>query len=458
MPTTLKEEVKAAHWGIEPVPAQHRRLSGIDLAVLWADLGIGLLVIVAGALLVAPADQFGFGLSLGAAMVAILIGSIIGSFLLGLGGVIGTREGKPTMVLLRNVLGKTGSWIPTGLNVAQLLGWTAIELWAMGRVGNVLGERLFGFSSFIFWLVVFSILVLVLSLWGPVGVVRTWMEKFGAWVLIGVGALVTLYLLTEVDVAALVARGGAGGALIFGLPMDIVIALPVSWVPLVADYNRFSSSRRGSFWGTFLGYTFANVWFYALGVLLLLGVEEVSPSPESLAVGILTLGGLTVTGWLLLAGMLVGESDEAFADVYSAAVSIRNIFPRMDNRMLVIAVTLAGALLAGRFSMLTYELFLFLLGSVFVPLLGVWFADYFLLGNRSEETSGIRWTSVVPWIVGFIVYHWIAPTPLGWWREFTTSILGTPLAESLPWMGASIPSFLCAFLLHAGLGSVRKRA
>jgi putative hydroxymethylpyrimidine transporter CytX len=452
---SIKQDIEAAHWGIDPVPDEGRRLSGLDIAVLWGDLGIGLLVVITGALLVAPPEQFGFGLALAPAMVAIALGSILGCALLAFGGLAGTREGRPTMALLRPVLGNQGSWIPSVLNAGQLLGWTAVELWAMALVGEHLGSVLFGFSSFGLWLAVFTALVLALALWGPLGVVRAWMERFGIWVLLTIGAVVTGYVLLTLDLGALFSRPGAGGTALFGPPLDLVIVMPVSWLPLVADYNRFSRAGRGSFWGTFGGYLAANIWFYALGALLVTGVKDASPDPAGLAMALVSLGGAGLTGSLLLAGLLVGETDEAFADAYSAAVSLRNIAPGADGRALVIAVTLLGAALAGRFTMGTYELFLFLLGSVFLPLFGVWFADYFVLGNR-VSAGGVRLRAVLGWLGGFLVYHWIAPTPLDWWTGITERLFGQPLSVRFPWLGASLPSFLVAFALHLLVGSRRR--
>jgi NCS1 family nucleobase:cation symporter-1 len=252
-------------------------------------------------------------------------------------------------------------------------------------------------------------------------------------------------------------RPGAGGAFLFGLPMDIVIALPVSWIPLVADYNRYSRNQRGSFIGTSVGFFVANVWFFALGTLLILRSPETPVNPEGIALGILSLAGLSLTGSLLLAGRVVGETDEAFADVYSAAVSLRNIFPRVDNRIFVVGVIVVSVALAGRFTMLAYELFLFLLGSIFIPLLGVWLADYYLLGNRRERTGGIRIGSLIAWLIGFAIYHWIAPTPLTWWMSITSTIFGSPLTSRFTWLGASIPSFVAAFAIHAVVGSLINR-
>src|SRR5438128_11269713 len=95
-------ERDATTWGIRPVPPEHRRLSGLDFFVLWGDLSIGLLVLLTGALLV-PA------LGLPKALLAIAIGSVIGSVVLAMVGLAGAREGVPGMVRFRPVLGLRGS-------------------------------------------------------------------------------------------------------------------------------------------------------------------------------------------------------------------------------------------------------------------------------------------------------------------------------------------------------------
>ena len=163
-PTTeISETRDTSDWGIEPVPEEHRTLNGVDLAVLWGDLGLGLLVMVAGGLLVP-------GLSFAGAFFAIVVGSILGVLLLGMAGALGSRYGVPTMVLFRPVLGIRGSWIPSGLNALQLVGWTAVELWAMSLVANVVAERTFGFSARWLWLILAAVICTGLALWGPVGV------------------------------------------------------------------------------------------------------------------------------------------------------------------------------------------------------------------------------------------------------------------------------------------------
>src|SRR3954452_10054483 len=99
-------------WGIEPVPDRLRVLGLFDTGLLWANLSVSLLVIVAGALLVTA-------LSLPEAMLAIVVGAVVGDVMLGAAALIGNDARVPSMVLLGAPLGRRGSFLATGLNVIQ---------------------------------------------------------------------------------------------------------------------------------------------------------------------------------------------------------------------------------------------------------------------------------------------------------------------------------------------------
>lgn len=468
----ISERVEALpQWGVEPIPMEHRRLTALDSAVLWGDLGIGLLVLVTGALLVP-------GLGFGTAMVAIVVGSVVGVSLLALASAAGARHGVPTMVLFRPVLGIRGSWLPSILNSAQLIGWTAVEFWAMSYVADIVSQRIFGFSARPLWLVIAAVTCTSLALWGPVDVARVWMKRFGAWVIVTICLVVTALVVFSDALSEAIAAPGVGGFPTFGAALDLVIAMPISWLPLVADYSRFSHRPESAFAGTFAGYLVANVWLYTLGVLLVLGTGA-SPDPAGIAAGILALAGGSLAGILFLAALLVGETDEAFADIYSGAVSLQNIWPRASQRGLVVAIAAISAVMAAWLTMERYESFLFLLGSVFVPLFGILAADHFLnrrghidvdalyrRAGRYWFTNGFRVRALVPWIAGFLVYHWVVPTGPGWWVDGVSTVLGTSVNERLPWLSASLPAFVTAFLLALrpagswgqGLSSARSKA
>lgn len=423
-------------WGIEPILEEHRRLGFLDFFVLWGDLGIGLLVLFAGSFLVP-------GLSLGQALLAILIGSLIGCLLLALTGVVGSENGVPTMVLLRPVLGIRGSYLPTAINVLQLIGWTIFEIIIMGHAANAISRELLGWDNYLFWAVVFAAIVILMGVWGPIAVIRQWLEKFAVWVVLLTIAWLTSYLFTNYDIPALLKKPGTGD-LPFWLAVDIVIAMPISWMPLVADYNRFARRPGRAFWGTYLGYLVTNIWFYALGALVLLAAG-ITQEPKGFVTAI-----VLIAGPLALLILLADETDEAWADLYSAAVSLQNVFPKLRQRWLILSIGLFCFLVAAVLDITQYENFLLLIGSVFVPLFGILAADYFVLRGRRYEveelyrpggrywySQGIRWRGMAAWIFGILIYHIIA-------RE-------------LPSLGASLPSFVAAFLMHLLLGEAERR-
>jgi len=420
-------------WGIDPVPTEHRRLRWFDIFVLWSSLGVGLLVLEAGALLVP-------GLSLSQAFLAIIIGTAIGTLLLALVGILGSDHGVPAMVLLRPVFGQQGSYLATIFNVVQLIGWTAFELWVIGLAADQVGQVLFGFSNHYLWVAVFAVWCTLLALGGPLVVVREWLEKFGIWIVYGVTIWMTVYLFTRYDIIALLDRPGTG-EMPFWLGVDLVAAMPISWLPLVADYNRFVRRSRDSFWGTYLGFTLTNVWFYTLGALFLVTANVSEPTPDHLIAAIMTMTG----GVVALAVILVDETDNAFADIYSAAISIQNIFPHIAQRLLIVIVGAVGFLFATFLTMSEYFNFLLLIGSLFVPLFGVVLADYFVVrrwvlkstGFATHEHAGWRIDGLAAWLVGILIYQIIA--------------------QLAPQIGASIPSFLITFLFYAGLRLVQQR-
>jgi putative hydroxymethylpyrimidine transporter CytX len=444
--------------GIQPVPPDQRRLSAFDLGVLWGDLGVGLLVLQAGALLVP-------GLGATEALGATLVGSLIGVLLLAIAAYVAADAGVPTMVLTRAALGLRGSALPTVLNVVQLLGWTSFEILVMAQFADAIVSRLFGVSAYPFWAFVFAVFCTALALGGPLVVVRQWLEKFGVWAMLATTVALVGLLVARGDLGSVLAMPGTGD-LGFWLGVDIVVSLPVSWFPLIADYNRFARSRSASFWGTFVGYFLANVSFFGLGLLFVLALHTDVAHLNDALVGF--LGGSALLGLVALIIILADETDEGFANIYSTAVSTQNLLARVPQRALVIAYGVIGFLLAVLLRNADYEWFLLLIGSFFVPLLGLVAADYFVVRGRRYDGAalfvrdgrywyqgGVNLLAVAAWLLGALLYLAIAPpASLSGLGDALGAVLG---AAGLPFplpspIGATIPSFALTFALHAVAG------
>src|SRR3990170_2178618 len=215
---------KPAEWGVDPVPQDQRRLRAIDLGVLWVSL----------------------------------VGSVIGSLMLAAAGLTGSRHGVPTMVSLRPVLGRKASWIPSGINSLQLVGWASFEFMIMGIALSLVSGPLLGSATVYVWIAVLAVWVTLLALGGPLLVIRKWLERFAVWLVVASTIWVPYLVVTHPGFLTNFFAVPSAGTRNLGVGLDLVIAMPISWWPLVSDYNRFARRPRDSFAGTFFGYTLSN--------------------------------------------------------------------------------------------------------------------------------------------------------------------------------------------------------
>ena len=160
---------------------------------------------------------------------------------------------------------------------------------------------------------------------------------------------------------------------------------------------------------------------------------------------------------LALFALTVDETDEVFANMYSAAVSSQNVLTRVPQRRLIVATAIVSTVAALALDLRNYQQFLLLLGAFFVPLFGVLLADWVLNGMHYEADDIFRGPAFRPgmiasWLAGFAVYEWLAQTQdLGFWTDFLAG-LHPPQTQ----IGASLPSFGVAFAL-AGVVSFAAR-
>jgi nucleobase:cation symporter-1, NCS1 family len=418
---------KTPEWGVKPVQGKHKMLGGLDYFILWSSLGVGLLVFSAGSFL---SDA-----SFVEATLAIIIGSVGGSILLALAGKIGSDHGIPSLISMRPSFGILGSYMPAILNVMQLVGWTTFEIMIMARAAERLAG---GVMPYYLWVVIFGALVALLGIAGPLNVARQWLGKFAVWIAYGTSAIIIINLINSANVSALVSSPGHGMS--FFSALDLVIAMPVSWMPLVADYNRFAKKSKSALWGTLIGFTLTNILFYFGGVLI--GTSDV--------IEILIAIQAMFFGFLMLL-LIVDEADNAFADVYSAAVSTQDIFSKISQKHLIVGFTALSAVLAMVVSIQDYEVFLLLIGAIFVPLFGVVLTDYYIVRKQKyteqmlyarQNRLGIGAPAIIAWALGALLNFMLFP-------------LSPIYMPQLPAIGATIPSLAAASLIYLAISRMR---
>ncbi len=409
-----------------------------DTFGLWANLGISLLLPVAAAFVVLA------GRPLGVTLAAVAVGALLGGLLLGATAAPAARERVPAMVLLRGLLGRRTSWLPTAFNVVQCLGWATFETVVIAEAAS----RALGGPRWPY--VLLGGAVATLMALRPLGVVRV-LARYAYWAALACVAYLFVRVLREP--LPRVTEGGAGS---FWSAVDIVIALPVSWFPLAADYTRHARDERTALVGTAAGYGLSTFLMFSLGVLAL--------SAYGASVDVLDALLSVPLGVVAVLVLVSVEVDEAFANTYSAAVSVQNVAPRLDRRVLAVAVGAVATSLALVLDVQSYEPFLFLLGAVFVPLAGVFLVAYALAPRGtwdvSEQAPARPWL-LLPWALGFVSYQLTVPTffsgpGAGWtaWWADRQADLGISATSGL---SASIVSLTVASLLTLGIVLLQRR-
>jgi purine-cytosine permease-like protein len=245
-------------------------------------------------------------------------------------------------------------------------------------------------------------------------------------------------------------HGGWGG---FWIAVDTVIGVSVSWVPLASDYSRHARSARGAFAGTLVGYSLTQFGCYLLGLVALV---TVATAPEQIFGSFIAVP----LGTVAFGVLAVRELDQSFADTYSTAVSLQNFRPTFDRRLLALAVGTVATVCALALNIRDYENFLTLIGSVFVPLLGVLVVDYFVISRRSwdlGEQVAARWSTLVAWLLGFVAYQLIYPGTIGWWQRMWLRIQDWLHFTPQSWMSASLTAFVVAAIATLVAGMPRRR-
>ncbi|MBF1260786.1 MAG: putative hydroxymethylpyrimidine transporter CytX [Lachnoanaerobaculum sp.] len=347
-------------------------------------------------------------------LLAIVLGHLVGCILLFLAGMIGAKTQKSAMDTVKISFGTKGGIFFAILNILQLFGWTGIMIYD----GASATQGILPIGHFI-WCVVIGGLILV---WILIGV-----KNLGK---LNVIAISALFLMTII-LSFIIFKGGivfnkGDNSMSFGAAMELSIAMPLSWLPLISDYTKEAKEPVKATAASSIVYGFVSIWMYIIGMSAALFTME------SDITKILLKAGLGIMGLFIV---VLSTVTTTFLDVYSAGVSTESIFSKIKSKWVAVAVTVIGTLGAIILPMDDITGFLYLIGSVFAPMIAIQIADFFIL-KISNDKKLFSIKNIIIWVTGFIIYRIL--------MKFDTPI------------GSTIPSMLITIFVSVTVNNVFK--
>ena len=354
---------------------EEKRTSIFENALIWFGAAVGLAEILSGTFLTPLGFQKG--------LLSIIIGHVIGCFLLFLAGYIGGKKRMSAMQTVTISFGGKGAFLFAFLNVLQLVGWTAIMIYD----GALAANGVFGVGHWL-WAVVIGGLILV---WIIIGI-----RSLGK---VNVVAMSALFILTII-LSFIIFRDGdlsapAAGGMSFGAAIELNVAMPLSWVPLISDYTREAERPTAAAAWSSVAYGCVSAWMYVigLGAALLAGTSDIAE--------IMLRAGLGIAGLVIV---VLATVTTTFLDAYSAGVSREILSEKVNGKKDAMAATVLGTIAAILFPMDDITGFLYLIGSVFGPMIAIMIADFFIL-KEDHSDRAVNVESLAVWFIGFLMYR-----------------------------------------------------
>lgn len=383
---------------------------------LWFGAAVSIAEILTGGLLAPLGFQNG--------LTAIVLGHIVGTIILVLGGIIGTQERIPAIVSTRISFGVYGSYFFSLLNVLQLVGWTAVMIIAAARSANEISKMLWNVDQLSLWSLGIGSLVLLWIALGREGGLKK-VNMLAVFLLFGITVVLSQVVFNDTTALSAPATGGMS----FGEGLELSVIMPLSWLPLIADYTRFAKNKKTAALGSGLGYFIGSCWMYIIG----LGAGIIAGNPEPSAMMLAANLGLSALGIVILATVTT-----TFLDAYSAGVSFANIFPKFNEKYIALVMAMIGTVLALCLDIEQYEDFLMIIGSVFAPLFSVLLTEYFIIENRQvNDQVLVNWGAFLVWALGVGLYY-----------QFMTMEFA---------LGATIPVMFITAILYNTIGGYTKQ-
>ncbi|SCH01654.1 Cytosine permease [uncultured Ruminococcus sp.] len=358
---------------------KEKRTSIFENGLIWFGAGVSLAEILTGTAFAPLGFQKG--------ILAIIIGHIIGCTMLFLAGVIGGKTRRSAMETVKMSFGQNGGVFFSFLNVLQLVGWTAIMIYD----GALAADGVLNTGRWV-WCLVIGALIIV---WILVGI-----TNLGK---INTIAMAALFILTLVLCKVIFFSGAVGNvdiseAMSFGAAVELAVAMPLSWLPLISDYTREAEEPVKATAVSAVVYGIISCWMYVIGMGAAIYTGEYDIAQ------IMVKAGLGIAGLLIIVFSTVTTT---FLDAYSAGISAESVFSKLNGKYAAVAVTVIGTVGAIVYPMDNITDFLYLIGSVFAPMIAIQIADFFILKRADSLSDAIDVTNIVIWIVGFVLYRYL---------------------------------------------------
>lgn len=364
---------------------EENKTSVLSNGLIWFGAGVSMSEILTGTYF-AP-----LGIKTG--LFAILIGHIIGGILLFLAGYLGAKTRNNAMETVAVSFGRKGNLPFSVLNILQLAGWLAI----LNYDGALAANGIFSVGAGV-WCAVIGVLLL---LWVLVGLKR--LEK------INMVAMTALFLMTLVLCFVIVTRGNFGtlfngssvnkDVLTFGAAIELSAAMPLSWIPVISDYTSNSTKPVKATVVSTIVYCLVSCWMYLIGMSAAIGMGTSDIAQISLRAGLGVVGLLIILFSTVTTNFLAAHSAGVSGEVIGESFS-----KHINGKYLSILVVLLGTIAAILYPMDNIEDFLYLINSVFAPMIAVMIADFFFNKKRSV-TKEWNWTNLIVWLIGLSLYR-----------------------------------------------------
>ena len=354
---------------------EQKRTSVFENGLIWFGAAVSIAEITTGTYF-AP-----LGFSKG--LLAIFIGHIIGCTMLFLSGVIGGKMRRSAMESTKMSFGSRGALLFSVLNIIQLVGWTAIMIFDGAQAVN----GIFDIGSWVWCLIIGALI----ALWIMIGV-----RNLGK---VNTVAMAALFVLTIVLSFLIFGRGNvlniSGEGMSFGAAVELSVAMPLSWLPLISDYTREAEKPVRATAASAVTYGLVSCWMYIIGMGTAIFTAEADIAQIMLKAG-LGIGGLLI--------VVFSTVTTTFLDAYSAGVSSESLSKKLNGKSMAIAATVIGTLGAMFLPLSDITAFLYFIGSVFAPMIAIQIADFFIL-KKNAENSSFNAVNLVIWLIGFIIYR-----------------------------------------------------